>query len=45
MHTFLVILLFLWLFGFIGHVGDNFIHLILLVVVILFFWDRRNQTL
>ena len=37
--TILVILLILWLLGFIGHVGGGFIHLLLVVAVIVLIYN------
>ena len=37
--TILVILLVLWLLGFIGHVGGNFIHLLLVVAAIVLIFN------
>lgn len=34
-----IILVVLWLLGFIGHIGGDFIHLVLVVAVIVFLYD------
>jgi hypothetical protein len=37
--TIAAILLILWLLGFIGHVGGDLIHLLLVVALIVFIWN------
>jgi hypothetical protein len=38
-YTILVILLILWLLGFITHVGGGLIHLLLVIALIVFIWN------
>jgi hypothetical protein len=38
-YTILVILVILWLVGFITHVGGGLIHLLLVVALIVFIWN------
>ena len=37
--TIAIILLALWLLGFIGNIGGGLIHLLLIVALIVFIWD------
>jgi 4-hydroxybenzoate polyprenyltransferase len=43
-----VILVILWLLGFIGHVGGGFIHIVLVIAALVFLYDvlisRRRHT-
>lgn len=47
--TIAVILLALWLFGFIGNIGGGLIHLLLVVALVVFIWDliagRRHSNI
>lgn len=38
--TIIVVLVILWLLGFLAHVGGGLIHLILLIALIVFVYDR-----
>lgn len=40
METIIIIILVLWLFGFIGHVGGSLIHALLIIALILFILGR-----
>lgn len=44
--TIAIVLLVLWLLGFIGHIGGGLIHLLLVVGLIVFIYDliMRNRT-
>lgn len=37
--TIIAVLIVLWLLGFIGHIGGNLIHLLLVVALIVFLYD------
>jgi hypothetical protein len=47
--TIIVVLLILWLFGFIGHIGGGLIHLLLIIALIAFIYNmvagRRDRTI
>ncbi len=38
--TIIVVLVILWLLGFLAHIGGGLIHLILLIALIVFVYDR-----
>ncbi|HEY3396330.1 MAG TPA: lmo0937 family membrane protein [Armatimonadota bacterium] len=39
LYTILVILVILWLLGFLTHVGGGLIHLLLVIALVVFIWD------
>lgn len=39
LYTILVVLVVLWLLGFIGNIGGGFIHLLLVIALVLFIWN------
>ena len=47
LYTVVVVLLILWLLGFLGHVGGAFVHALIVVAAVLFifefFSNRRNR--
>ncbi len=38
--TIVAVLLLLWLLGLIGHIGGGLIHILLIVALVVFLWDR-----
>jgi K+-transporting ATPase A subunit len=38
-YTIIVVLLVLWLLGFIGHIGGGLIHLLLVIALVVFIWN------